>query len=63
MRALDLAMRIDDPNVVVLPTLPSAAAVPILADVAPAENEVVTDESRRRSMRAATWTLKRWRGG
>ena len=43
MRALDLAMRIDDPNIVVLPTLPSAAAVPILADVAPADDEVVTD--------------------
>ncbi|WP_460356048.1 type I polyketide synthase [Mycobacterium sp. ZZG] len=35
MRALDSAMRGDDPNVVVLPLLPEAAAVPILADVAP----------------------------
>ena len=41
MRALDLAMRDDDPNVVVLPVLPAAAAVPMLADVAPA----VDDES------------------
>lgn len=39
MRALDLAMRDDDPNVVVLPLLPAAAAVPILADAAPAEDE------------------------
>jgi 6-methylsalicylic acid synthase len=37
MRALDSALRDDDPNVVVLPVLPSAASVPILADVAPAE--------------------------
>ncbi|KUI30412.1 polyketide synthase [Mycobacterium sp. IS-1742] len=37
MRALDSALRDDDPNVVVLPVLPTAASVPILADVAPAE--------------------------
>lgn len=37
MRALDSALRDDDPNVVVLPVLPAAAAVPILADVAPAD--------------------------
>jgi 6-methylsalicylic acid synthase len=41
MRALDLAMRDGQPNVVVLPVLPAAAAVPMLAEVAPAE----TDES------------------
>lgn len=35
MRALDLAMREDAANVVVLPVLPAAAAVPILAGVAP----------------------------
>ncbi|MBB2992307.1 6-methylsalicylic acid synthase [Mycolicibacterium iranicum] len=35
MRALDSAMRGDEPNVVVLPVLPDAAAVPMLADVAP----------------------------
>lgn len=35
MRALDLAMRLDDANVVVLPVLPDAAAVPMLAGVAP----------------------------
>jgi len=35
MRALDSAMRSDDANVVVLPVLPGAAAVPMLADVAP----------------------------
>ncbi len=38
MRALDLAMRVDDPNVVVLPVLPAAANVAILADVAPEED-------------------------
>jgi 6-methylsalicylic acid synthase len=37
VRALDLAMRDDQPNVVVLPVLPAATAVPMLADVAPAE--------------------------
>ncbi|MEV3904968.1 beta-ketoacyl synthase N-terminal-like domain-containing protein [Mycobacterium sp. NPDC050551] len=37
MRALDLAMRDDDPNVVVLPLLPNASAVPMLADVAPSD--------------------------
>ncbi|OBG11713.1 polyketide synthase [Mycolicibacterium celeriflavum] len=41
MRALDLAMRHDEPNIVVLPLLPAAAAVPMLADVAPTD----TDES------------------
>lgn len=35
MRALDLAMRHDDANVVVLPVLPAAASVDMLADVAP----------------------------
>ena len=35
MRALDAAMRGVDPNVVVLPVLPGAAAVPMLSDVAP----------------------------
>jgi 6-methylsalicylic acid synthase len=34
MRALDLAMQSDDPNIVVLPILSAAAAVPILGDVA-----------------------------
>lgn len=38
MRALDLAMRHSDPNIVVLPVLPAAAAVPMLADVAPADD-------------------------
>jgi 6-methylsalicylic acid synthase len=41
LHALDLAMRDDQANVVVLPVLPAAAAVPMLADVAPVE----TDES------------------
>ena len=41
MRALDLAMRDEQPNVVVLPVLPEAAAVPMLADVAPAESDDV----------------------
>lgn len=40
MRALDLAMRHDESNIVVLPLLPAAASVPMLADVAPAESEV-----------------------
>ena len=35
VRALDSAMRTGEPNVAVLPVLPGAAAVPILADVAP----------------------------
>ena len=35
MRALDSAMRLEEPNVVVLPVLPQAAAVPILSDAAP----------------------------
>ena len=39
VRALDLAMRDGQPNVVVLPVLPAAAAVPMLADVAPAESD------------------------
>ena len=39
VRALDLAMRDGQPNVVVLPVLPAAAAVPMLADVAPAETD------------------------
>ncbi|MGV0780442.1 type I polyketide synthase [Mycolicibacterium sp. XJ775] len=37
IRALDLAMCEDTANVVVLPVLPAAAAVPILVDVAPEE--------------------------
>lgn len=37
MHALELAMREDTANVVVLPVLTAAAAVPILADVAPDE--------------------------
>jgi len=37
VRALDLAMRDGQPNVVVLPVLPGATAVPMLADVAPAD--------------------------
>jgi 6-methylsalicylic acid synthase len=37
VRALDLAMRDGHPNVVVLPVLSGAAAVPMLADVAPTE--------------------------
>lgn len=43
MRALDIAMRDGDPNIVVLPVLPSAAAVPMLADVAPVEDETVDE--------------------
>lgn len=35
LRALDSAMRGEEPNVVVLPLLPEASAVPMFADVAP----------------------------
>jgi 6-methylsalicylic acid synthase len=37
MRALDAAMRTGEPNIVVLPVFSHAKAVPMLADVAPAE--------------------------
>ncbi|WP_083410611.1 type I polyketide synthase [Mycolicibacterium rutilum] len=39
MRALDLAMRHDDANVVVLPVLSAAASVEMLADVAPTDRD------------------------
>ena len=39
MRALDLAMRADQPHVVVLPVDADAAAVPMLADIAPVDGE------------------------
>jgi 6-methylsalicylic acid synthase len=39
VRALDLAMRDGSANIVVLPVLPAASAVPMLAEVAPAEQE------------------------
>lgn len=46
MRALDLAMCDDHPNVVVLPVLPAATAVPILADIAPdADDDPNGDQS------------------
>lgn len=40
MWALDLAMRDDQANAVVLPVTPLAASVPMLADIAPIESEV-----------------------
>ncbi|OBI77408.1 type I polyketide synthase [Mycobacterium sp. E740] len=40
LHALDLAMRQDDPNIVVLPLLPAAATVPMLADVAPSATDL-----------------------
>lgn len=43
MRALDAAMRRDDPNTVVLPVLPEAAAVPMLAAIAPARDEALEE--------------------
>ncbi|MGV0814434.1 beta-ketoacyl synthase N-terminal-like domain-containing protein [Mycolicibacterium boenickei] len=52
MRALDLAMREDTANVVVLPVLPAAAAVPILADVAPEDEP---DEDSAPSSTAGEW--------
>ncbi|MEH3129452.1 MAG: type I polyketide synthase [Mycolicibacterium neoaurum] len=39
MRALDLAMRSDQPHVVVLPVDADAASVPMLADIAPVDAE------------------------
>lgn len=36
MLALDLAMRTEQPNVIVLPVLAAAASVPMFADIAPA---------------------------
>ncbi|WP_205873775.1 type I polyketide synthase [Mycobacterium camsae] len=39
MSALDLALRDGDPNVVVLPLTPAAAATPMLADVAPSGSD------------------------
>ena len=45
MRALDHVMRHDEPNMVVLPLLPAAAAVPMLADVAPSETESGIEEA------------------
>jgi 6-methylsalicylic acid synthase len=43
MRALDTVMRGEEPNVVVLPVLPGAAAVPMLSDVAPTGGDDVDD--------------------
>lgn len=45
MRALDSAMRGEEPNVVVLPLLPEAAGVPMLADVAPAGDDGAADDA------------------
>lgn len=45
MRALDSAMRGEEPNVVVLPLLPEAAGVPMLADVAPAGDDGTADDA------------------
>ncbi len=39
MRALDLAVRADQPHIVVLPVTADAASVPMLADIAPREDE------------------------
>jgi 6-methylsalicylic acid synthase len=59
MRALDAALRDGDPNVVVLPVLPAAAAVPMLADVAPApahsDAAIVSD---RGDMDVAEWAAQ-----
>ena len=45
IHALDLAMRDNQPNVVVLPVLPGATGVPMLADVAPLEDEESVPEN------------------
>jgi 6-methylsalicylic acid synthase len=50
MCALDLAMRHDEPNIVVLPLLPAATAVPMLADVAPSETESGIEDAPRVSL-------------
>lgn len=44
MWALDLAMRDDQANTVVLPVTPLAASVAMLADIAPAESDVVESQ-------------------
>lgn len=49
MGALDLAMREDTANVVVLPVLSAAAAVPMLADVAPEDEPDNASESSSRT--------------
>lgn len=63
MRALDAALRDDDPNVVVLPVLPAAAAVPMLADVAPTEcvEATVTAVEDRGDEDVAEWAARRVR--
>ena len=43
MRALDLAMRADQPHVVVLPVTADAASVPMLADIAPVHDDDTFD--------------------
>ncbi|KUI38964.1 polyketide synthase [Mycobacterium sp. IS-1496] len=59
MRALDSALRDDDPNVVVLPVLPTAASVPILADVAPTETaEVAPAPADRGDEDIADWAAR-----
>jgi len=42
VRALDLAMRTEEANIVVLPIFPAASAVPILADISPVD--VIVDD-------------------
>lgn len=42
LRALDAATRSGNPNVVVLPVLPAAGAVPMLADVAPTDEAPIS---------------------
>lgn len=63
MRALDAALRDGDANVVVLPVRPAAAAVPILADVAPAttDAEPVAAVADRGDMDVAAWATQRVR--
>ncbi|WP_372442951.1 type I polyketide synthase [Mycolicibacterium baixiangningiae] len=60
MRALDSALRDDDANVVVLPVLPAAAAVPILADVAPTDSggEAPTEVEDRGDVDVAVWAAR-----
>ncbi|MBO0678232.1 acyltransferase domain-containing protein [Mycolicibacterium sp. S2-37] len=63
MRSLDAAMRDDHPNVVVLPVLPAAAAVPMLADVAPADtgadDDAAPTAADRGDMDVAEWAADR----
>ncbi|MGW0160497.1 type I polyketide synthase [Mycobacterium sp. NPDC003323] len=62
MRALDLAMRADQPHIVVLPVTADAASVPMLADIAPADTvEHAADaavQAGREGVDTAVWVAE-----